>query len=444
MYVGQNFTPLPHESSFGVVARFVWMNQMLVSNFRRMIREGKVKYMEDIGCGGNESIEWFLENFKWHLDPVVVEGAGAAYSNLLFISDRLRICAMCVDQLYHSVWHQFAGITECPLHGCSLQESCSNCRTPLGRYILSTAARGFRCGHCHRSLSGGLPSIGGYQKLWGRRERMHWAFSSCVRKLQVVSGALSYFDATGSIFLLGSLNRWWPNKTAGWDLAYDITTAYRRHGSVRPVLTWLVWNDRPGRLLRDSDLNLIYSETLWMLRRWLTQRYPKCQTVGDRPTLFKRGGMVRQGVWPPAVMAYMLMRYHLELASTWGIYPPSGIPRVDLERLVPRHIGNIFNAESVQALVLGRFAAYYWWVISGAAAFGNMGSEPLPACWIVERPWDESFSAIVFPPIENMPLGRFDPSPIRLKDAVEMARCDILFKRRERQASRRSPYPEGG
>ena len=207
-------------------------------------------------------------------------------------------------------------------------------------------------------------------------------------------------------------------------------------------MTWLIWPVHRGQLLEDDECGLLYSETLWMLRDWLVRGYPECQSLGDRPALFDRQSMPILGKWPPEILAYMLMRHRVESASTWGLCVPTGVPSIASKTLIVlRRYDNRWNlnAESVQAMTLGRFAAYYWWVKSGCPRSNRAfhDDRPTVACWETQRPWDASMAAIVFPPIPSMPLGRFDPSPVRLKDAVELVRGDVLSRRRLAQSSRR-------
>ncbi|WP_321908585.1 hypothetical protein [Burkholderia cepacia] len=177
----------------------------------------------------------------------------------------------------------------------------------------------------------------------------------------------------------------------------------------------------------------IYRKTLEILKEWITERYPECRLIGDRPELFVRRNVPLRGVWPPEVIAYMLMRYNVELAKDWGLSAPvDGISYAPMEKLLMlrKFRWQYLQAGSVHSMVLGLFSAYYWWVRTGCPRPRYLFRDKdfiVTAFWEVWRTKGTSMVAVVFPPIEDMPLGRFEPSPLRLNDAVEMMRSDQFY-----------------
>jgi hypothetical protein len=62
-----------------------------------------------------------------------------------------RYCPRCMRRGYHSVVHQIALVTHCPIHGNTLQTACTYCGTVMPyrlNAILLDAP--FRCGYCRR------------------------------------------------------------------------------------------------------------------------------------------------------------------------------------------------------------------------------------------------------------------------------------------------------
>lgn len=435
-YVGQHLPPLPHESPFGVTARFIWMNQMSASAFRRLADLSWSNCKPAIGGEGHQTLQRFYEHMGWYLDPALT-AADDAFSRLpFFFSDRLRICAGCAGRMYHSTWHQFLGLTICPLHGCPLQDTCSNCHQSLEMYSMSTATKyGFVCRHCGESLTGRRLDMGDHLLLRGDKDRMRRAFASCPRQSRWAHAVLDVLECADPEFPFASVNRWWPGKLAAQQIVSDINDARRNGTTSRPALTWLVWPVRSGPFIPERELKIIYNKTLGILKKWIIERYPEFQLTGDMPELFDRRNVPHRSAWPPEIMAYMLMRHNVELAKAWGLSAPvDGILCAPMEKLLSlRKFRWQLQAGSVQAMVIGLFAAYYWWVRSGCRRPRHPCRDRdfiVTACWQICRTKGTSMVAVVFPPIEGMPLGRFDPSPLRLNDAVEMMRSDRLYVRR--------------
>ncbi|CAE6788935.1 hypothetical protein G2912_21420 [Paraburkholderia aspalathi] len=440
-YVGRHLPPLPHESPFSMVARTVWLNQMSGTKFQHLAGLSKSSYSKGILAQDNEMLERIFFHMGWSLEPTpTVADDWPRWSRPFFFSSRLRTCDECVSGMYHSTWHQFMGMAVCPLHGGPLRDACPTCHQPLGTYTLSTAAVcNFVCHHCRNSLSGKPLAVGDHIRFRENGRRLRTTFASSERALLRLHAGLDSLKFLGRRFPYESVNLWWPDGLMGWQIVADIQAAYQRNTPGKPALTWLVWPVQRGNRLQGREWYLIYSETVWRLKKWLMHRYPQCLHAGDRPELFDSRNVPRSDAWPPEVLAFMLMRYDAESAGTWGLSAAiDGIPDLFREAswFQPFDSQNL-QAESVRAMVLGRFAAYYWWVKSGCPIADRVVKYgPTLACWHIKRVWEPSIGAIAFPPIENMPLERFDPSPLRLSDALELVRRDALWGRRMAQSYR--------
>jgi hypothetical protein len=90
-------------------------------------------------------------------------------------------------------------------------------------------------------------------------------------------------------------------------------------------------------------------------------------------------------------------------------------------------------------MVYGRFAALYWAAKNGVLAGKRFHADDyVVPCFWSKRAWEPDITAVVFPSIDGMPLGRFNPSPLRLKDAVEIFYRDGVSRRRELLAVKRA------
>jgi hypothetical protein len=63
----------------------------------------------------------------------------------------LRFCPRCMSRGYHSVVHQFGGVSHYPVHGCCLQTRCRSCGTS-SEYLIKASVLDapFKCPDCQR------------------------------------------------------------------------------------------------------------------------------------------------------------------------------------------------------------------------------------------------------------------------------------------------------
>jgi hypothetical protein len=230
----------------------------------------------------------------------------------------------------------------------------------------------------------------------------------------------------------------------------DVDFVHRKQARTPPKLTWLVWpSTRHDVFHYRSEVDVAYSETLYLLKRWLIHRFPRLAEAGERPELFDDNGAPRTDLWPPEFMAFMLLRLHVEEdCRSWGVhFAAAGNPRTSQYEIICRawwesnfvQSRGFVRAEFFKAMVYGRFATLYWAAKNGVLD-GKMfqaNDYALPCFW-QQRTGEPDIAAVVFPTIDGLPLGRFETSPLTLKDAVDVLYRDGLSMQRQSLAMRRA------
>ena len=446
-YVGSKLSPLAYESAFSQVARLVMLNEMTAAQFLRLAGRKPGDRHWDV----SNSRFLPIDEFQWRLSDAEISGKRYSIFDIRFSSEALRVCDQCIAGMYHSLWHQCWIVRECPLHGCLLRTVCPHCDQPYGNYTFSQAVKNrFSCRHCANSLSVEPVTIARHLNLRRTAARIEVAFASFYRQLRtvVVTGQrLSYLEGR---FPFREVNAWWPERRSCWDVMRDAVFVHRQQAGMPPRLTWLVWPSSHHDAFRyRSEVDLAYSETLHLLKRWIADRHPGLTGTGERPELFDGDGVPRTDLWPPEFLAFMLLRWHVEEnPQSWGLHTAAaGVPRASHFDIVCRTWWNrnlvrsegFARAEFFQAMVYGRFAALYWAAKNGMLDGKRFqGDDYVLPCFWEQRTWEPDIAAVVFPTIDGMPLGRFDPSPLRLKDAVEVLYRDGLSRQRECTAMRRA------
>jgi hypothetical protein len=446
-YAGRDLSPLPFESSLSQIGRIVSLNEMSGAAFLRLTGLDD-RYRKWDVANGQSVPEEIAAVMQWrYIDP----GLPRKYHNVFDLPCRsapLRVCDECIGSMYHSFWHQCWIVSECPLHGARLRNVCLFCDQPYGPYTLShVVANRFLCKNCGSSLSSEPATIARHLQIRAGASRFSAAFLGVHQQLLRLLIATRPLWDQQTHFPFGKVGKWWPDKSPYWDVLHDVGNAYLEKARASPEMTWLVWPSAHSHIFRDySEVDLAYTETIDSLRRWLTQRHPYLLAAGERPELLDVDGFPRTDLWPPEFLAFMLLRYHVEIGATsWGVSNgTTGVLRTSRERFVYPWLGNaerpkgFARSEWVQAMVFGRFAAIYWAARTGTLAGKKFEADDyVVPCFWSKRNWEPDVAAVVFPPIEGMPLGRFSPSPLRLYDAVDLLRRDCISTRRELIAIRR-------
>lgn len=154
---GKLFEPLPQESSISVLWRFCWLNGYRSSKLSKLGIKTRFSRVDADVCTVAETTENLIQlEF-----PLTVESNIKSHlrrSTNLWFHSKLKLCPLCVGSGFHSIWHQFVLLEECPLHGCRLTSCCADCNAPLGHYECSFI-QPYMCKRCARPFSGVMPEF---------------------------------------------------------------------------------------------------------------------------------------------------------------------------------------------------------------------------------------------------------------------------------------------
>jgi len=431
---GEEFTRLPHESPFSVAARIMWLNSLPYIQFSRICgaTSARKSSLWEYGGGIDRNLDVLM---GWTSQKRSAERDARrlfSWSPVWFV-DRLRLCPECAHALYHSVWHQSRTLDRCPLHDHVLIDACWQCGRAFGEYAFtrSILQSPYECAYCCAPLtSRGLPSIASH----ARRDRR------AALSLVSLEPFLTFVDRT-------AIDRWWDT----WEMIFKIAQSLSAnvHNGDRPehTVSWLLWadeasasNDDPGlstqtysdRHLEEADL--VYMETLAGLKLWLTKAYGHEVPNEQHFSQIEENDLLVHEATPPAVLAYIQLRAAWEGGGPKGLHSPIGDARVVRWRPPSARIWpTTLSSLGWEAVFRTTFAAFYWKLKRGRPAFGELSTTAgFDTYFQYQVSPTLRISATLFPTIDGMPLGHFDPSRLRLRDAFDLLR---LAHRRNRRVN---------
>ncbi|WP_426458636.1 hypothetical protein [Ralstonia pseudosolanacearum] len=136
---GAYWSPLIPESTFGIALRLSRLNGLNAKGVRELIaRRGARSDHRDFYRTSWIDHERVAREFGWEWTPAeaVIDGPIWRLHNVLW-APHLRYCPICMQGGFHAIWFQLTALQICPLHGCSLEDACTVCGTPLGPYHLA-------------------------------------------------------------------------------------------------------------------------------------------------------------------------------------------------------------------------------------------------------------------------------------------------------------------
>lgn len=166
---GIDLTPLPYESSLGVLLRLCWRNAIDGNILAELLGLKKIYPTQTFSKVG-----WLKTNLlslgpDWSIprqdEAQVLETFGELAST--FFSRTFRVCPICIGAAYHSYWHQFVLIETCPIHAVPLTANCIECGESLPPYSFNKPLfkRPYQCHHCKHPIVGDRISIGKHLNL---------------------------------------------------------------------------------------------------------------------------------------------------------------------------------------------------------------------------------------------------------------------------------------
>ncbi|HYD62093.1 MAG TPA: hypothetical protein VEC35_17140 [Noviherbaspirillum sp.] len=330
------------ESSFSAIARLAWMNAatyatllpILTSSGRRST-QGRSSHMP----------LWIdpshvLQHLGWSLPTQAELDIAQYFGNQidLWFSSQLRICPLCVEGSYHSVWHQFIPLTICPMHNCALITHCQNCTAPLpsiklGSHVINTH---FRCAHCRKPIAGVSPSFDAFLDFRVIAPQLDQVFSPFTNWSQ------HYRDATPALQRTREVNdvKHWRENPAAADLLRSFCYAEHPWSDIcsPPIYRNLsVIACRVGSKSLANELghyensiprfscHAVYRATLrrlqtWIIGRRIEFRHKVDQGKAERLHMMKgRWNEVDIQAWTPKELAYMLLRYREHGGRQWEV-----------------------------------------------------------------------------------------------------------------------------
>lgn len=155
---GATQPPLAYESLWLSLSRLGWLNALKHSRLKALCCRSPYPKEKDLLKTSWVHSEQLAALVGWQLPMAGEEGIErylGSRTNFWF-STRLRICPLCLEQGYHSVWHQLSSLPACPLDGCQLTEQCQSCGAPLPDYRFSRSLfdRPFYCNTCGKPIAG--------------------------------------------------------------------------------------------------------------------------------------------------------------------------------------------------------------------------------------------------------------------------------------------------
>ncbi|WP_143016641.1 TniQ family protein [Paraburkholderia phenazinium] len=191
-WAGADLGPLPFESDFSLNMRFAYVNGASAAGVLRSLR----KYHTAISWA---QVAHTASRHSWarfEVDGVSVPDADPLTSPVftdLLLTNRLRICPVCLEAAYHSYLYQIEALQQCPLHGCQLQSFCMTCGTALPTALNWRRAFDvpYQCARCGCPYSGACTSLQQHEDLRDQTELIRRSLHPIYDWLQNV-GALEF------------------------------------------------------------------------------------------------------------------------------------------------------------------------------------------------------------------------------------------------------------
>ena len=207
----------PEESFWSIYNRFLFINQITVKELKQIIGlEQSDRLNVNLLVGVNMTIASSSaineEKFNAFLNNIlgIKTRASILFSKKLkpeshiinHQRNKLRYCAKCLANSYHTIYFQYKHISDCPIHKTQLLESCVHCGKEIP-VTLSSYRLGYQCPSCGTSFSSRkiLISIGNVYseniiEIWKNRAMINNAVKNNALIVQSPRNKMSfnYFD----------------------------------------------------------------------------------------------------------------------------------------------------------------------------------------------------------------------------------------------------------
>ncbi len=333
----------------------------------------------------------------------------------IWFSDELTICPQCIASRYHSHWHQLRGLERCPWHGSRLERACKFCGGTLGRYAAtpSMCRAPYACSTCEAAYAAEVfdPETGA---LWKMAETVDQAFAAQRRWAWRTAATLRRFYPGITQLAENEIGQWWSVPAAVGAIARLLTEAPPGCIVPKEPITYLVWPLRSSTdtwtgdsLYRTAWNNhaplQTYIDVLQILRTWILDTCVLPETTLT-PVVFVNGRILITD-WPPAALAYMVLRLTWENPETW-----SPLAEIQVRQLLePSQVQRcwndvIYDSRTTRALMFATFAALYWMVRrtrKKKSIFPYRATDQITTAYLGVA-GDQKFGAVWFPTIPGV------------------------------------------
>jgi hypothetical protein len=157
--VGRAEIPAPAESSLSLALRFLALNAFSIKQGEEAIG---MRLQKSYGPHGSSAVVAFNEQVtasEWSetLDQRLSYELPHVVG--LLLPSKFRFCRHCLENHFHSTFHQLALLDTCLLHASPILEACVHCASPVGTIesVLQKGYKAYLCGKCKRPICGNDP-----------------------------------------------------------------------------------------------------------------------------------------------------------------------------------------------------------------------------------------------------------------------------------------------
>lgn len=159
---GDSLSLLPFESPESVSWKFSWANEMTIRQITSLIgaATSDIDGIWRLNLPGNLA-KWVLAYDEDEcFSRAMIRSTLREDDRILFETEHLRFCPVCLSAGYHTWWHQCRLHSVCLVHGCSLITGCASCDAPVSvdRAASSSMKRPYICSRCQLPISGVAPT----------------------------------------------------------------------------------------------------------------------------------------------------------------------------------------------------------------------------------------------------------------------------------------------
>lgn len=433
-WAGADLGPLPFESAISVFWRFCWRNVLGSGQTREpFLCEVVLRKL------GTADLCRFSDQTGWN--AIEVSQGSAKLRDILF-ENRLRICPVCLESAYHSVWHQFRGLHVCPIHSCQLRPACAFCGagTLMINDYFRYNAQWMRCYFCGQYLAGAAPDLNAHLELRDQSSTLAIHFGTLEQWWNANVDVLSMISKLAPI----ETRERKAGRRSGEHLIarlFDLLAPVPGHPAnstaTYNVFRWSASSNRSGRSRSDYHLeSSAYTTALAKLLRWAIKEPDHERQLFHVGRALERRWATDVTLYSPAVAAIGLTRNWFE-GCNWNIYHATDPHRHALRPDVPMLSAlrqPVLRLE-IQAFASAICSAFFHDVSRAIEQGRSLSSEMLrqsgPTAACVRKQEGKLFSGlIVFPGHDDVPH-----SPLRRHQLRGAPDCRVndtsLFRFRE-------------